>query len=50
MHYTISVGRATFDKETKRLAIKFSLFDPSWHVDKLPHQTSDGSVTEVAGK
>jgi hypothetical protein len=50
MHYTISGGRATFDKETKCLAIKFSLFDPSWHVDEPPHQTSDGSVMEVAGK
>jgi hypothetical protein len=50
MHYTISGGRATFDKETKRLAIKFSLFGRSWHVEELPHQTSDGSVTEVDGK
>jgi hypothetical protein len=50
MHYTISGGRATFGKETKRLAIKFSFFGPSWHVDEPPHQTSEGSVMKLDGQ
>jgi len=50
MHYTISVGRAIFEKETKRLAIKISFLGKSWHVDESPRQTSNGSVMVVAGK
>jgi hypothetical protein len=50
MDYTISRGRATLDKETKRLPINFSFFGTSWHIDEPPHQTSDGSVMEVDGK
>jgi hypothetical protein len=50
MDYTISRGRATFDKEIKRLGIKFSFFGRTWHVDESPRQTSESSVMEVGGK
>ena len=49
-HYTITGGQATFDKQTKRLAIKFFFIGPSWHVDEPPHQTADGFVMTLDGK
>ena len=49
-HYTVSGGQATFDKQTKRLAIKFFFFGPSWHVDEPPHQTADGIVMKLDGQ
>jgi hypothetical protein len=49
-NYTVTGGRATFDKQTKRLAIKFFFFGPSWHVDEPPHQTEDGLVMRLDGQ
>ena len=49
-HYSITGGRATFDKQTRRLAIKFFFFGPSWHVDETPHQTADGLVMKLDGQ
>jgi hypothetical protein len=49
-NYTITGGQATFDKQTKRLAIKFFFVGPSWHVDEPPHQTSDGVVMTLDGQ
>jgi len=48
-HYSITSGQATFDKQTKRLAIKFFFVGPSWHVDEPPHQTTDGVVMKLDG-
>ncbi|MBV8100972.1 MAG: hypothetical protein JOZ31_17650 [Verrucomicrobia bacterium] len=49
-NYTITGGQATFDKQTKRLAIKFFFVGPSWHVDEPPHQTTDGLVMKLDGQ
>jgi hypothetical protein len=49
-NYTITGGQATFDQQTKRLAIKFFFVGPSWHVDEPPHQTSDGLVMKLDGQ
>jgi hypothetical protein len=49
-HYTITGGRATFDKQTRRLGIKFFFVGPSWHVDEPPHQTTDGFVMKLDGR
>jgi hypothetical protein len=49
-NYTITGGQATFDKQTKRLAIKFFFVGPSWHVDEPPHQTPDGLVMKLDGQ
>jgi hypothetical protein len=49
-NYNISGGRATFDKQTKRLAIKVFFFGPSWHVDEPPHETADGFVMKLDGQ
>ncbi|MBV8213297.1 MAG: hypothetical protein JOZ08_08740 [Verrucomicrobia bacterium] len=49
-HYTVTAGQATFDKQTKRLAIKFFFVGPSWHVDEAPHQTADGVVMKLDGQ
>jgi hypothetical protein len=49
-NYTITGGQATFDKQTKRLAIKFFFVGPSWHVDEPPHQTTDGFVMKLDGQ
>jgi hypothetical protein len=49
-HYTITGGQATFDKQTKRLAIKFFFVGPSWHVDESPHATADGFVMKLDGR
>jgi hypothetical protein len=49
-NYTITGGQATFDKQTKRLAIKFFFVGPTWHVDEPPHQTSDGLIMKLDGQ
>jgi hypothetical protein len=49
-NYNISGGRATFDKQTERLAIKVFFFGPSWHVDEPPHETADGFVMKLDGQ
>ena len=49
-NYNITGGQATFDKQTKRLAIKLFLFGPSWHVDEPPHETADGLVMKLDGQ
>jgi hypothetical protein len=49
-NYTITGGRATFDKQTKRLAIKFFFIGPSWHVDEPPHETAEGVVMKLDGQ
>jgi hypothetical protein len=49
-NYTITGGQATFDKQTKRLAIKFFFVGPSWHVDEPPHQITDGVVMKLDGQ
>jgi hypothetical protein len=48
-HYSINGGRATFNKETRHLAIKFFFLGPNWHVDEAPHQTADGFVMKLDG-
>ena len=48
-HYSINGGRATFNKETRRLAIKFFFLGPNWHVDEAPHETADGLVMTLDG-
>jgi hypothetical protein len=49
-HYSVNGGRASFDKQTERLAIKFFFFGPSWHVDEPPHETVDGFVMKLDGQ
>jgi hypothetical protein len=49
-NYTLNGGRATFDQQTKRLAIKLFFFGPSWHVDEPPHETADGLVMKLDGQ
>ena len=49
-HYSINGGRATFNKETGHLAIKFFFLGPNWHVDETPHQTADGLVMKLDGQ
>jgi hypothetical protein len=49
-NYTVTGGQATFDRQTKRLAIKFFFFGPSWHVDEPPHDTADGLVMKLDGQ
>jgi hypothetical protein len=48
-HYSINGGRATFNKETRHLAIKFFFLGPNWHVDEPPHETADGLVMKLDG-
>jgi hypothetical protein len=48
-HYSINGGRATFNKETRHLAIKFFFLGPNWHVDEAPHETGDGLVMTLDG-
>jgi hypothetical protein len=49
-NYNVTGGTATFDKQTKRLSIKFFFLGPSWHVDEPPHQTMDGVVMKLDGQ
>jgi hypothetical protein len=49
-HYSINGGKATFDKETRHLAIKFFFLGPSWHVDETPHETADGLIMKLDGQ
>lgn len=49
-HYSINGGKATFDKQTKHLSIKFFFFGPSWHVDETPHETADGLIMKLDGQ
>ena len=48
-HYSINSGRATLNKETRQLAIKFFFLGPTWHVDEAPHETADGLVMKLDG-
>jgi hypothetical protein len=48
-HYSINGGRATFNRETRQLAIKFFFLGPNWHVDEAPHETADGLVMKLDG-
>ena len=50
MHYTVSGGRASLDKGTLRLAIKFNSFGPTWHVDEPPHETTAGAAMKLDGR
>jgi hypothetical protein len=48
-HYSINGGWATFNKETRHLAIKFFFLGPNWHVDEAPHETADGLIMKLDG-
>jgi hypothetical protein len=48
-HYSINGGRATFNKETRHLAIKFFFLGPDWFVEEPPHQTADGLIMKLGG-
>jgi hypothetical protein len=48
--YSLNGGWASFDRQTKRLAIRFLFFGPSWHVDEPPHETADGFVMKLDGQ
>ena len=49
-HYSINGGKATFDKQTNYLAIKFFFLGPNWHVDEAPHQTVNGVIMKLDGQ